>query len=383
MNNKKNLGLYLHIPFCERKCLYCDFLSAAADKETKDRYVKALINEITSYKEWAQDYLVKTIFLGGGTPTSLSGENILKIMEAAGNTFFLDSDTEITIEANPGTVDREKLLAFKEAGINRISMGLQSADNRELKLLGRIHTYETFAENYCLARELKFNNINVDLMSSLPGQSLKDWMSTLKKVADLEPEHISAYSLILEEGTYFYRKYSSLPLDEELDRQMYWETEHYLKDRGYRHYEISNYARDGRECRHNNSYWIRENYLGLGLGASSLIENTRFRKEDNLEEYIRNAGDHALTDKEQEVLTVKQQMEEFMFLGLRLIQGISKAAFQKSFHVTLENIYKEELDRSIKEGLLQENGDRLCLTDKGIDLSNTVMARFLLDSEIG
>lgn len=383
MNNKKNLGLYLHIPFCERKCLYCDFLSAAADKETKDRYVNALINEITSYKEWAQDYLVKTIFLGGGTPTSLSGENILRIMEAAGNTFFLDSDTEITIEANPGTVDREKLLAFKEAGINRISMGLQSADNRELKLLGRIHTYETFAENYCLARELKFDNINVDLMSSLPGQSLKDWMSTLKKVADLEPEHISAYSLILEEGTYFYRKYSSLPLDEELDRQMYWETEHYLKDRGYRHYEISNYARDGRECRHNNSYWIRENYLGLGLGASSLIENTRFRKEDNLEEYIRNAGDHALTDKEQEVLMVKQQMEEFMFLGLRLTRGISKAAFQQSFHVTLENIYKEELDRSIKEGLLQENGDRLCLTDKGIDLSNTVMARFLLDSEIG
>ncbi|MGN6711699.1 radical SAM family heme chaperone HemW [Anaerocolumna jejuensis] len=383
MNNKKNLGLYLHIPFCERKCLYCDFLSAAADEETKDRYVSALINEIASYKEWAQDYLVKTIFLGGGTPTSLRGENILRIMEAAGNTFFLDSDTEITIEANPGTVDREKLLAFKQAGINRISMGLQSADNRELKLLGRIHTYETFEENYLLARELKFDNINVDLMSSLPGQSLKDWMSTLKKVAALEPEHISAYSLILEEGTYFYRKYSSLPLDEELDRQMYWETEHYLKDRGYRHYEISNYARDGRECRHNNSYWIRENYLGLGLGASSLIENTRFRKEDNLEEYIRNAGDHALTDKEQEVLTVKQQMEEFMFLGLRLTRGISKAAFQKSFHVTLENIYKEELDRSIKEGLLQENGDRLCLTDKGIDLSNTVMARFLLDSEIG
>lgn len=383
MNNKKNLGLYLHIPFCERKCLYCDFLSAAADKETKDRYVNALINEITSYKEWAQDYLVKTIFLGGGTPTSLSGENILRIMKAAGNTFFLDSDTEITIEANPGTVDREKLLAFKNAGINRISMGLQSADNRELKLLGRIHTYETFAENYFLARELKFDNINVDLMSSLPGQSLKDWMSTLKKVTDLEPEHISAYSLILEEGTYFYRKYSSLPLDEELDRQMYWETEHYLKDRGYRHYEISNYARDRRECRHNNSYWIRENYLGLGLGASSLIENTRFRKEDNLEEYIRNAGNHALTDKEQEVLTVKQQMEEFMFLGLRLTRGISKAAFQQSFHVTLESIYKEELDRSIKEGLLQENGDRFCLTDKGIDLSNTVMARFLLDSEIG
>lgn len=382
MKSKKDLGLYLHIPFCERKCLYCDFLSAAADTDTKIRYVNALIREIDSYKEWAEDRLVKTVFIGGGTPTSLSAESILKIMEAVRNTFCLDPDAEITIETNPGTIDREKLLIFKQSGINRISIGLQSADNKELKLLGRIHTYETFAENYFLTRELGFDNINVDLMSSLPGQSLKDWMFTLKRTADLEPEHISAYSLILEEGTFFYRKYSSLPINEELDRQMYWETEHYLKARGYQHYEISNYAREGRECRHNNSYWIRENYLGLGLGASSLIENTRYRKEDNLEEYIRNAGNHTLTDKEQEVLTVKQQIEEFMFLGLRLLKGISKAQFQQNFHVTLESIYKEELNQSIKEELLQESGDRVYLTNKGIDLSNTVMARFLLDDEI-
>ncbi|SHO53999.1 radical SAM family heme chaperone HemW [Anaerocolumna xylanovorans] len=381
MNDKKNLGLYLHIPFCERKCLYCDFLSAAADTATKDRYVNALIKEIDSYKEWACSYLVKTVFIGGGTPTSLCTESIARIMEAVRNTFSFDESAEITIEANPGTAGREKLLTIKRAGINRISMGLQSADNEELKLLGRIHTYETFAENYHLARELGIDNINVDLMSSLPGQSLKNWMSTLKKVADLEPEHISAYSLILEEGTPFYNRYGSLPFEEELDRQMYWETEQYLRKRGYLHYEISNYAKEGRECRHNNSYWIRENYLGLGLGASSLIENTRFRKEDKLEEYIKNAGNHSLTDKEQEKLSVKQQMEEYMFLGLRLMKGISKADFRKKFHVDLDSIYKKELDRSIKEELLKENGDRVYLTNRGIDLSNTVMARFLIDED--
>lgn len=379
MNDKKNLGLYLHIPFCERKCLYCDFLSAAADSATKNRYTDALIREIDSYKEMAYSYSVKTVFIGGGTPTSLCTENLIRIMEAVKRSFCFSESAEITIEANPGTVSREKLLAMKEAGINRISMGLQSADNEELKLLGRIHTYETFAENYYLAREIGYENINVDLMSSLPGQSLEKWMSTLEKTADLRPEHISAYSLILEEGTPFYSRYSSLPFEEELDRQMYWETEQYLKSRGYLHYEISNYAREGKECRHNNSYWIRENYLGLGLGASSLIENTRFRKETGLEEYIKNAGHHFLTDKEQEKLSIKQQMEEYMFLGLRLMEGVGRRDFESKFYVDIESIYKEELERSIKEELLEENGDRIYLTNRGIDLSNTVMARFLLD----
>ncbi len=379
MKNKKNLGLYLHIPFCERKCLYCDFLSAAADTNTKNSYVDALIKEIASYKEWGRDYFVQTMFIGGGTPTSLDKESIARIMDEVRNTFCINDEAEITIEMNPGTIDREKLLAIKQSGINRISMGLQSADNKELKLLGRIHTYETFLENYSLARELGFDNINIDLMSALPGQNLQKWMETLEKVTELKPEHISAYSLILEEGTPFYHKYSSIPSDEELDRQMYWETEKYLENKGYLHYEISNYAKKTKECRHNNSYWVRENYLGLGLGASSMIENTRFRKEDELKEYIKNAGNHILTDKEIEKLTINQQMEEFMFLGLRLMEGISKADFEIKFHIPIESIYKEVIERSIKEQLLQEKENRLYLTDRGIDLSNTVMARFLID----
>lgn len=379
MKDTRNLGLYLHIPFCERKCLYCDFLSAAADTSTKDNYVEALMKEINSYKEMASKYSVKTIFIGGGTPTSLNADSIIQIMEKVKDTFLISCNAEITIEMNPGTIDREKLLAISHSGINRISMGLQSADNKELKLLGRIHTYETFLENYSLARELGFDNINIDLMSSLPEQSLDKWMKTLEKVTDLNPEHISAYSLILEEGTPFYQKYSSIPFDEELDRQMYWETEKYLKSKGYEHYEISNYAKKAKECRHNNSYWVRENYLGLGLGASSMIENTRFRKEDNLKEYIKNAGNHILTDKEIEKLSVNQQMEEFMFLGLRLMEGVSKAEFERTFQIPMDNIYKEELERSIREELLQEKEDRVYLTNRGIDLSNTVMARFLLE----
>ncbi len=379
MKDTCNLGLYLHIPFCERKCLYCDFLSAAADTSTKDNYVEALMNEINSYKEMASKYSVKTIFIGGGTPTSLNADSIIQIMEKVKDTFLISSNAEITIEMNPGTIDREKLLAIRHSGINRISMGLQSADNKELKLLGRIHTYETFLENYSLARELGFDNINIDLMSSLPEQSLDKWMKTLEKVTDLNPEHISAYSLILEEGTPFYQKYSSIPIDEELDRQMYWETENYLKSKGYEHYEVSNYAKKAKECRHNNSYWVRENYLGLGLGASSMIENTRFRKEDNLQEYIINAGNHILTDKEIEKLSINQQMEEFMFLGLRLMEGVSKAEFERTFQIPMDNIYKEELERSIREGLLQEKEGRVYLTNRGIDLSNTVMARFLLE----
>lgn len=379
MKDTRNLGLYLHIPFCERKCLYCDFLSAAADNSTKDNYVEALMKEINSYKEMASKYSVKTIFIGGGTPTSLNADSIIRIMEKVKDTFLINYNAEITIEMNPGTIDREKLLAIRHSGINRISMGLQSADNKELKLLGRIHTYETFLENYSLARELGFDNINIDLMSSLPEQSLDKWMKTLEKVTDLNPEHISAYSLILEEGTPFYQKYSSIPIDEELDRQMYWETENYLKSKGYEHYEISNYAKKAKECRHNNSYWVRENYLGLGLGASSMIENTRFRKEDNLREYIKNAGNHVLTDKEVENLSVNQQMEEFMFLGLRLMEGISKAEFERTFQIPMDNIYKKELERSISEELLQEKEGRVYLTNRGIDLSNTVMARFLLE----
>lgn len=394
MEKKKELGLYIHIPFCERKCNYCDFLSAAADQGTKAAYVDALIKEINSYGYLAADYRISTIFMGGGTPSTLTEEELVRIMESVKKVFQiedcylseekalnglpLEGYIEATIEVNPGTVSKEKLHRLKAAGLNRISMGLQSTDNKDLKLLGRIHTYETFLDTYKAAREAGFENINIDLMSALPWQSLQNWMEVLENVISLRPEHISAYSLIIEEGTPFYEKYSEVSFDDELDRTMYWNTVERLKAAGYGHYEISNYALKNRECRHNTSYWIRKNYLGVGLGASSLIEDKRFHNEENLKKYLEQAGTADSLQKEVELLDKKQQMEEFMFLGLRLMKGISSAEFQKLFGSSIENIYSLPIEQSVREGLLSEENGQISLTDKGIDLSNTVMARFLL-----
>lgn len=385
MKEKKELGLYLHIPFCEKKCNYCDFLSAPSDKETKTAYVDALIREIRCYGQMREDYRISTLFIGGGTPSSLEAGEILRIMTAVKEEFELAADSfagktpiiETTIETNPGTLDREKLLEYKEAGINRISMGLQSTKQEQLRTLGRIHTFRDFLNNYHLAREIGFCNINVDLMSALPGQTLKSWMEVLNETVCLKPEHISAYGLIIEEGTPFYELYGGYEFDEELDRQMYWETAKYLKENGYTHYEISNYAREGYECRHNLSYWIRKNYLGLGLGAASLINNTRFQNENNLKDYILNSGDSNKLQKEKESLDKAHRMEEFMFLGLRLMQGVNKKEFLKEFGVSLESIYGEVLSRGENQGLLR-NESQVSLTDKGIDLSNMVMSEFLL-----
>lgn len=394
MEKKKDLGLYIHIPFCEKKCNYCDFLSAAADRGTKAAYVDALIKEIGSYRYLTEDYRISTIFMGGGTPSTLTEEELVRIMETVKDVFRIEdrylSDEkhssglpmedyiEATIEVNPGTVSREKLLILKEAGLNRISMGLQSADNKDLKLLGRIHTYETFLDTYTAAREAGFQNINIDLMSALPWQSLQDWMEVLEKVISLRPEHISAYSLIIEEGTPFYEKYSEVSFDDELDRTMYWSTAERLKAAGYGHYEISNYALMNRECRHNISYWFRKNYLGVGLGAASLIENKRFHKEEDLKKYLEQAGKADSLPKDVELLDKKQQMEEFMFLGLRLMDGVNTEEFQKLFGTSIESIYSLPIEQSVREGLLSEENGQIFLTAKGIDLSNTVMARFLL-----
>ncbi|WOO36655.1 radical SAM family heme chaperone HemW [Anaerocolumna sp. AGMB13020] len=394
MEKKKELGLYIHIPFCERKCYYCDFLSAAADRGTKAAYVDALIKEINSYRYLKEDYRISTIFIGGGTPSTLMDGELVRIMEAVKDVFqiedrFLSDEKtvnglpkedfiEATIEVNPGTVSREKLLRLKAAGLNRISMGLQSADNKDLKLLGRIHTYETFLDTYKAAREAGFQNINIDLMSALPWQSLQDWMEVLEKVISLRPEHISAYSLIIEEGTPFYEKYSEVSFDDELDRAMYWSTAERLKAAGYGHYEISNYAFENRECRHNIAYWIRKNYLGVGLGAASLIENKRFHKEEDLKKYLQQAGSTDSLSIDTELLDRKQQMEEFMFLGLRLMRGISTKEFQELFGSNIESVYRIPIEQSVREGLLSEENGQLFLTAKGIDLSNTVMARFLL-----
>ncbi len=413
---KKDLGLYIHIPFCVKKCDYCDFLSAPADENTKREYVQALITEIKSYKELASEYLVKTIFFGGGTPSSIDGQFIVDIMEAIKNVFtvygindeqaekkgFLRKlfggnkkrnsnstdvenveskadKAEITIEVNPGTLSEEKLNRYKEAGINRLSIGLQSTDNEELRLLGRIHTYEEFEKNYRLARELGFDNINIDLMSALPGQTLENWLCTLEKVISLNPEHISAYSLIIEEGTPFFNKYHEEDQDEDLDREIYAKTKEYLERTGYNRYEISNFAKPGYESKHNSSYWIRTDYLGMGLGASSLLHNARFHNEDNIKEYIKLSADYNNIRRNMERLVISQQMEEFMFLGLRMSTGVNKEDFKHQFNKSIETIYGDVINKSVKENLLIQKENQLYLSDKGIDLSNMVMARFLLD----
>ena len=389
MISKKELELYFHIPFCVRKCLYCDFLSAPADDETKAQYMDALIRETRERAGDYRDYRGVSVFVGGGTPSTVP-ENLLEnMLEAVGEGFELAETAEITVEVNPGTVDRGKLRRYRQAGVNRLSIGLQSADDEELSAIGRIHTYGQFLETYYAARECGFSNINVDLMSALPGQTLGSYLGTLEKVLALKPapEHISAYSLIVEEGTPFYemeRKGILRIPDEECDRLMYAKTEELLGKEGYHRYEISNYAKPGYECRHNCGYWRRREYLGLGIGAASLIENRRFRNGDSLEAYL----DHPTGLREElQELTVEERMEEFMFLGLRMTEGVSVSAFQALFGESLEKVYGNVIKKNLEDGLLEyretdkwteTGGRRLALTKRGIDVSNMVMAEFLL-----
>ena len=292
MIRNKELEIYIHIPFCVKKCAYCDFLSGPQDEGIREKYVNALIEEICEYGDLTHKYHVTTIFLGGGTPSILEAPQIIRIFDALSRTFQIAGDAEITIEANPGTVTVEKLEAYKKCGINRISFGLQTTNNEELKLLGRIHTYEEFVESYQLARDCGFDNVNVDLISAIPKQTVESWKETLEKVIALVPEHISAYSLIVEDGTPFANVYGEgcpgehdLPSEEE-ERAIYYRTEELLEKVGYHRYEISNYAREGKECRHNLGYWERREYLGIGLGAASLVDNARYKNTDDLLFYI-------------------------------------------------------------------------------------------------
>ena len=382
---KKELELYIHIPFCIRKCAYCDFLSGPADDKTIECYVGKLIEEIQAHGagETMDKNIVTTIFFGGGTPSIFSGSQMRRIMEAVKANFDIAEDAEISMEANPGTVTKEKLECYRQAGINRISFGLQSADDEELKLLGRIHTWEEFLESFQLARECGFDNINVDLISAIPKQTLESWESSLRNVIALEPEHISAYSLIVEEGTPFYEKYGEgaegevlLPSEED-ERQMYHCTEALLREAGYHRYEISNYAKPGRECRHNLGYWERKNYLGIGLGASSLIDNVRYRNTECLEDYIQFTCELNQIQKDREILSIEEQMEEFIFLGLRKMEGISKKLFQNTFGMTLEQCYGKNIQNMIEKGLLVMEEDVLKLTKAGIDISNYVFTELL------
>lgn len=369
------LEIYIHIPFCAKKCNYCDFLSGPAPEEERQAYVESLCRRIRSYGDLAKAYCVTSIFVGGGTPSILEGEQMRQIIATVRQTFFVERNAEVTIEMNPGTVTGEKLKTYRNIGINRLSIGLQSVKDEELKFLGRIHSFHDFLETYRMAREEGFSNINVDLISAIPGQTRESWAQTLEKTAKLCPEHISAYSLIIEEGTLFYEMYGAknsggrgknkefpaLP-DEDEERQMYQDTKDILARHGYERYEISNYARKGYECRHNLGYWDRAEYLGIGTGASSFMEHKRWVQDEKPHE-----------------LSVNEEMEEYMFLGLRKTKGVSVRRFEAEFAAPMEVIYGAVTEDMISKGLMVRNGDFLRLTDWGTDISNYVMSMFLLD----
>lgn len=378
------LGLYVHIPFCVKKCSYCDFLSAPATDLVKEQYVEVLCKEIRGYRAVVADYELKTIYFGGGTPSVLNSVQLEKVLSAIRDTFFVDEKTaEITMEVNPGTVTKERIFAYHDLGINRLSIGVQSAHDAELELLGRIHTFAQAKQCYTWAREAGFRNISLDVISALPKQTLDDYKETLEELIALNPEHISSYSLIIEEGTPFYEWYSegkelesTLP-DEDTDREMYAYTKTRLREAGYERYEISNYAKPGFESRHNSSYWTGIPYIGAGLGASSLFTNARYHNESDLQTYMAavSAGEDIRRDIER--MVAAEQMEEFMMLGLRMMQGVSREEFQKRFGCAMETVYGQALKKLERNGLITLSGDQVALTETGIDVSNQVFMEFI------
>lgn len=405
---KKELELYIHIPFCMKKCNYCDFLSFTADEDTQRRYIEALNREIAFYGKHCKDYVLSTVYIGGGTPSWLGEEEIAAVMETVYAAFSVKEDAEVSLECNPGTVTARKLSVYRQSGINRLSIGLQSADNRELKLLGRVHTFDQFLKTYELAREAGFANINVDLMNSLPGQTADSFLATLQKVCRLRPEHVSAYSLIIEKGTPFYDLYKfdavkqaagmqtdALPTEEEVCA-MTKMTERVLAEHGYVHYEVSNFALPGYACRHNIGYWKRAEYLGVGLGAASLLSNIRYTNTGELYAYLEGSAclrpglwENPKEDGQTEELPAvnlhvsveridrRGQMEEFMFLGLRMMDGISRQEFEECFGVPIEAVYQETMARLQEEGLLIKRAGRIYLSERGQEVSNYALAQFL------
>ena len=392
----KSFSIYIHIPFCVKKCSYCDFLSAPADESTKRRYVDRLLEEMEKASKEYRDYEAVSVFFGGGTPSVLTAEDTGRIMGLLNKRFRIRPDAEITTEINPKTASYEKLKAYFDLGMNRLSIGLQSAAEKELAVLGRIHSFQDFCETFHAARQAGFSNINVDIMSALPGQSAESYSDTLKKVLLLSPEHISAYSLIIDEGTPFYERYHKeddlrkagkdprevhecgnlfppLPSEEE-EREMYEETERLLGEYGYRRYEISNYAKPGYECLHNTVYWTGKEYAGFGIGAASYMGGVRFKNTEKLQDYLN--GDFKKAEKT--MLKKADRMEEFMFLGLRMINGVSRKEFLIRFGVSMEEVYEAALRKMVEQGLLKIEGDRVFLTYKGLDVANYVMAEFLL-----
>lgn len=431
MRDGKGLGIYIHIPFCVKKCAYCDFLSAPGSEDIMRRYAKAVAREIQSRAGdvaglSGEAGTVDSVFFGGGTPSVMPAGLIFDIMDAVRENFPLSPDTEISLEANPGTLTEEKLTVYKRAGVNRLSLGLQSANDGELRVLGRIHTYADFIRSFELARRRGFDNINVDLMSAVPGQSIKSLKETLLKVTTLNPEHISVYSLIIEEGTPFAKIYAGketyagtpnvtgsgagadtrsdegtgshvrgglsyredrekntrapsgfdLP-DDKTERAMYHMTANFLESAGFERYEISNYAKVGRRCRHNLGYWERADYLGIGLGASGMINNVRYKNTEDLPTYLAADGDLKVIQSETEALSLAERMEEYIFLGLRKTDGISMRRFDAEFGESFAALYGDKVKSLERGGFLKTQGEMIRLTDKGTDVSNAVFAEIL------
>ena len=374
------LELYIHIPFCIRKCNYCDFLSFPETESGIAQYCHALKEEIKRTGDQAEGIGVRSVFIGGGTPSILEAEQITEIMTCIRNNFSIEKNAEITIESNPGTLNAEKLNFYHELGINRLSIVLQSTDDDCLRRLGRIHTFQEFEKNYEQARKSGFQNINIDLMSGLPGQSLRGYEDTLNRVTELKPEHISSYSLIIEEGTPFYKSDSVLQQlpDEDTERKMYERTKEILAQQGYERYEISNYARQGRECIHNLGYWEQVPYLGMGLGASSFYNGARFSNERNFRKYL--STPYLPFEHREDYVQVsrEEQMEDTMIFGLRKMKGISVSEFEREFGTPIWEMYGSVIERYSNLGLLIQEGDVLRLTDAGIDVSNRIFEDFIL-----
>lgn len=385
--DRRELGIYVHIPFCVRKCAYCDFLSFPAGDETQRAYFHALGEEIAAFGP-AREYEAVSVYFGGGTPSLASDREIAGTMDIIRGTFSVRKDAEITIECNPGTLDSKRLLAFRDAGFNRLSIGLQSADNTLLKTLGRIHTWETFRKEYLEAGDAGFDNISIDLMYGLPGQTLSAWEDTLEKVTALRPQHLSAYSLIIEEGTPFWDRYHEdagikklgekplfLPDEDEEDRMLEL-LKTSLREIGMYRYEISNYALPGRESRHNTGYWKRREYAGFGLGASGQIKKTRYRNKTSLQDYLKSVQEKSCTEEET-ILTKQDEISETMILGLRMTEGIDLDRFGKNFAVRAEDLFANEIKDFCRLGLMELSDSRLRLTEKGFDVSNLVLCSFV------
>lgn len=371
----RNFGIYVHIPFCQRKCKYCDFASIDKwNENSQESYVQALLKEIENTNQKGN---VTTIYFGGGTPSILYAEAIRQILQAVQRKFTVAEETEITLEVNPGTANLDKLIAYRKIGINRLSIGLQATQNRLLTLLGRIHTYENFLEIYQQARKAGFRNLNVDLMLGLPTQTLEELKQSLEKVVNLNSEHISLYSLILEEGTALEKLVNEKKIEmisEDLERQMYWEAKKMLEQNGYFHYEISNFAKRNFESKHNLACWNQEEYLGFGLAAHSYVNQKRFSNETNLEKYLKKAGSNKILQEKQ---NFEEQAKEYMMLGLRKIEGVSISKFEQKFQIHPLFYFRFEISKLEEKGLLEVDLDKIRLTEKGLDFANLVFKEFV------